>query len=147
MTSDDVAREFPGLARIWAAMDGLPLPRNAQALVDRRRAGKLEDGAQFVVSFVDVTPLQLPHVFVTPGKQYDWRFAANMHATIAAKRGTDFREVLHGLVAMAQPYPNLIDFESKTLASIVEKAGGGFKLWPRARGSAPWHAVFGESAA
>lgn len=137
MTPADVVRDFPLLTRRWRDMGKLYPPRNARALE------RVPEGECFVASFVDRTPLAEPHVFIDGGKRYDWRLAVNRRVVIAVRPGIDARSAIADLFELTELYPMLIDFESKVFAAIVEKPGGGFKLWPYRKGSEPWQAVFG----
>lgn len=119
-----------------------PPPRNAKALGEARARGELGAGL-FVASFVGPTRLAAPHVFVDPGKRYDWRDASGMHAIVAVRPGINARQILQDLAAITLPYLTLVDFDRQTVGSVVDKPGGGFKLWPRRRGSPAWLEVFG----
>lgn len=118
-------------------------PRNASAIIKARRAGLLEFGDSIVVSFVGTTVLSDPHVFVDSGKSYDWRFAAGLHASMVVCPGVDAGSVMKDLFLVTIPYPSLIDFERKYVASVVDCPGGELKFWPRRTGSGPWQALFG----
>lgn len=124
------------LARAWQAMARRPPPRNAKAIAN------IEEGDTFVVSLVGETPIAGPHVYVDPGKRYDWRFAAGLQAVIVTRPGIKAAQLMADLYQASQPYPTLVDFDRKVVASIVEKCSGGLQLWPRRRGSESWRALF-----
>lgn len=126
------------LVSTWQAMSRLHQPRNAKNV-----GATYAEGERLVVSFVGDTGLPGPHVFCDSGRRYDFRFAANRRAEIVVKPGIDAGRVMEDLYIVTEPYPTLIDLEAQILASIVPKARGGLQLWPRARGSEPWRALFG----
>lgn len=130
------------LARAWREASRLPGPRNIKALSEARARGSTAEETSIVVSFVGPTLIAAPHVFVDPGKRYDFRLALGLPAVVVVRPGIDARLVLNDLFVLTRPYPTLVDFDRKVVGSIVEKAGGGFKLWPRRRGSAAWCELF-----
>lgn len=139
-TMDAMAREyaaqFPAMFAAWAAMSRQPLPRNARAL------DQLQPKDYLAISFVGNTPLRMPTVYADSGKRYDLRRAQGAHVFIVVKPGIDAKRVIADVFEVGELYPTLVDYETKTVAAIVDKVGGGFKLWPWARGSEPWRAYF-----
>ena len=117
-------------------------PRNAAAIVEARSCGKLEDGDCIIVSFIGDTGLSEPHVYADSGKRYDWRFAEGLHVSMVVRPGVDAAKTMEDLFRSTMPYPTVTDFDRKIVASVVDKPGGGVKLWPRRSGSGPWRALF-----
>jgi hypothetical protein len=129
--------------RTWQAMERRPLPRNVKAISAARARGRLGALGVFVVSFVGETAIDAPHVYVDAGKRYDWRFASDLQACIVVAIGVDAKQTVADLFEATEAYPTLIDFDRRTVASVVEDGtSGGLKLWPRARGSEAWRALF-----
>lgn len=118
-------------------------PRNAAAIVEARKRGDLRYGDCIVASFVGSTSLAEPHVFVDPGKRYDWRFAEDLHVTIVVKPGIDAAQTIADICRATVAYPSLVDFERQVAASLVPKPGGGWKPWARPKGGESWRALFG----
>lgn len=127
----------PHISQQWHAMARRPLPRNAEAVL----RGENDPKDPLVVSFVGDTCLAGIHVFVDSGRRYDWRFAFDLQALIVVRPGVDARLTMGDIFQATQPYPSLVDFDRKFVASIVEN-GAGLKLWPRRQGSEPWRALF-----
>lgn len=135
--------ELAKMQRAWRLMESLPAPRNAAALRKAREAGDAKIGDQVVLSFVDRTELGFPHLFVDPGRRYDLRCVTGLFATVATRPGIDARKLIEDLCVLTQPYVTLMDVERQVVASVVDGAGGAFKLWPRRRGGEAWRAYFG----
>jgi hypothetical protein len=125
------------MRRAWQAMSRRPKPRNLKSL------DRTEEGGLFVVSFIGETPLAEPHVFVDGGTRYDWRFAAGLQAVIVVREGIRAAQTMADLFDASLPYPTLVDFDRKDVASIVSRDGGRLQFWPRRRGSEQWRALFG----
>lgn len=133
----------PTFASLWRAMSQRYEPRNVAAVKQALSDGRLsrEDGT-LCASFVDRTPLRVPHVFVSPGRSYDWRFAVGMRFWIATRPGVDISGVLRDLFEVSLGYVGLVDVERLVVADVAAGARG-LKLYPYRRGSQQWEAVFG----
>ncbi len=133
----------PAMLRAWQAMDTLPLPRNASSIKAAREAGRLDFGGSVAVSLIGDTPLRMPHIYIDPGKRYDFRCMTGLFAFIVTKPGLDSKTAIDQLWPITQKYITLVDVERQVVASVVDTTNGGRKLWPRRKGSEPWLAIFG----
>ena len=104
--------------------------------------GEMAPRASFVVSFVDRTPFDEPHVYVDPCRRYNWSFYKGLHANIVTRPGIDARfviEDLFGLAALGMA-PYLIDFDNKVIATVVSTKP--LALMTEPAGSYLWRQVF-----
>ena len=141
--SIQIQRPFtPRAAKRPGAAPALWLPRNAQSIIEARELGEIVDRDSFVVSLVGSTSIQAPHVFVDPGRRYDWRFARGLHANIVTRPGIDARAVMEDLRDLAGPgmAPYLIDFDSRLVATVV--CNRPLTVWPERPGSPVWVTLF-----
>lgn len=121
----------------------LPLPRNAQAIIDAREGGMAPADA-VIVSFIGHTGFENPHVYCDPGVEYDWRFLTKLATQIYVKPGIDARSAMKALFDEAdlmQTYPMLVDDERQEVAFIVDNKP--LKLWALKRESDIWKGIFG----
>ncbi len=133
----------PAMLRAWQAMDTLPLPRNAAAIKSLRERGRLDFGGEVAVSLVGDTRLKMPHIYVDPGKKYDFRCVTGLFVYVVVKPGVDAVTAIDQLWPITQKYITLVDVQRQIVGSIVDNPDGSRKLWPRRKGSEPWLAIFG----
>lgn len=108
-----------------------------------RKAGTIKPGETVIASFIGSTNFAEPHVFCGSGVRYDWRFLRGLQVAIVVKPGIDAQHAMRSVFELTEPYPTLVDVERQVVGSLVDRIGGGLKLWPRRRGSEAWRALFG----
>lgn len=114
----------------------LPLPRNAQSILDVRLQG-LRPDAPVCVSYVGNLPVSNPTVYADSGKRYDWRFLRGLTVYIAVSAGIDASDAMRGARAeMDIDYPTVIDYERQQLACVI--MARPLQLWQVQRHSPLW---------
>jgi hypothetical protein len=121
----------------------LLIPRNTRAIEQLRADGQLPPWSPIVVTFIGTTDLIAPHLYVDPGKRYDWTVARELYCTIVVRPGIDASNAIKALYDMARPgfKPALVDFESKVVGWATP-AGLEVNPWQREGGS-EWKNLFG----
>ena len=118
----------------------LPLPRNAQSILDVRLRGLRPDAPVFV-SYVGSLPVPNPTVYADSGQRYDWRFLRGLTVYIAVSAGIDASDAMRGAYAeMDSDYPTVIDYERQQLACVVMTMP--LQLWQVQRHSQLWQEHF-----
>lgn len=122
-------------------------PRNISAARRARERSSQPLGPAIVISLVGETQLRFPHIYVDPGRRYDYSAVRHAQCLIATRPGVNASQALAEVFAEAERgffcsgFPYLVDVEGESLAHVWSISPVQYR--PHHPGSRTWAACFG----